>query len=67
MMSKLQFEMENAVKRYQRLEGTDHYLTPDKPSQQDESSYTDQGDRPILSSLRVDDIDVYMRIVNYEE
>lgn len=59
--------MENAVKRYQRLEGTDHFLTPEKPSQKDESSYQDVGNRPPLSTLRVDDIDVYMRIVNYEE
>jgi hypothetical protein len=29
--SKIQFELENAVKRYTRLEGDDHFLTPDRP------------------------------------
>jgi hypothetical protein len=31
MISKLQFELENAVKRHSRLEGDDHFLTPDRP------------------------------------
>ena len=30
MYSKIQFEMENAIKRYQRLEGDDHFLKTDK-------------------------------------
>lgn len=66
-ISKIQFELENAVKRYTRLEGTDHFLTPDRPSQKDETSYADDGNRPPLSTLRADDLDVYMRIVTYEE
>lgn len=28
--SKIQFELENSVKRHQRLEGEDHFSTPDK-------------------------------------
>ena len=28
--SKIQFELENAIKRHQRLEGEDHFATPDK-------------------------------------
>lgn len=66
-MSKLQFELENCVKRVQRLEGTDHFLTPDRPEQKDGSSYRDGGVRPPLSALRSDDIDVYFRAVTYEE
>ena len=66
-MSKLQFELENCVKRCQRLEGTDHFLTPDRPEQKDGSSYADGGERPPLSALRADDLDVYFRVVTYEE
>jgi hypothetical protein len=29
--AKLQFELENAIKRHQRLDGTDHFLTADRP------------------------------------
>jgi len=29
--SKLQFELENSVKRYSRLEGEDHFLTVNRP------------------------------------
>jgi len=42
-------------------------LTPDKPEQEDGSSYADEGDRHPLSALREDDIDVYMRIITYDE
>jgi len=64
--SKIQFELENAVKRYTRLDGDDHFLTPDRPQQKAGSSYADDGVRPPLSALRSDDIDVYLRIVSYE-
>lgn len=38
-----------------------------RPAQQEGSSYADDGIRPPLSALRQDDIDVYWRIVTYEE
>lgn len=65
--SKVQFELENAVKRWGRLEGDDHFLTPDRPEQKAGSSYADDGVRPPLSALRADDIDVYLRLATYEE
>jgi len=65
--SKLQFELENAVKRYTRLDGDDHFLTPDRPQQEDESSYADDEVRLPISALRADDIDVYLRTATYEE
>lgn len=65
--SKMQFELENAVKRYTRLDGDDHFLTPDRPKQEDESSYADDEVRLPISALRADDIDVYLRTATYEE
>ena len=67
--AKVQFELENAVKRHERLEGEDHFKTPDRPQQKPGSSYIDiyDGVRPPFSSLRADDIDVYLRIVAFEE
>ncbi len=59
--------MENAVKRQARLDGTDHFNTPDRPKQEEGTSYNDEGERPPLSALRADDLDVYFRIVTYEE
>jgi hypothetical protein len=55
------------VKRHQRLEGVDHFLTPERPKQDDESTYADDGSRPPLSAIREDDIEVYLRIVTYNE
>ena len=66
-ISKIQFELENAVKRYQRLTGVDHFLTADRPQQKEGSSYADDGDRPPISAIRADDIDVYLRTITYEE
>jgi hypothetical protein len=63
--SKIQFELENAVKRHQRLEGVDHFLTSDRPAQEEGSSYADSEFRPPLSALRADDIDVYLRLTTY--
>ena len=64
---KIQFELENAVKRYTRLDGDDHFLTPDRPQQEAGSSYADDGVRPPLSAVRADDIDVYLRVTTFEE
>ena len=55
------------MKRYTRLDGDDHFLTPDRPEQKAGSSYADDGVRPPLSALRADDIDVYLRVAAYEE
>jgi hypothetical protein len=67
LYAKTQFELENAVKRHQRLTGNDHFLTSERPRQEEGSSYADEGVRPPLSALRSDDIEVYWRIVTYEE
>jgi hypothetical protein len=63
--SKTQFDLENAVKRRERLDGDDHFLTPDRPKQKAGSSYADDGNRPPVSTIRPDDIDVYMRCLTY--
>ena len=42
-------------------------MTPDKPQQKDDTSYNDSGPKPPLSTLRQDDIDVYLRIATYED
>ena len=55
------------MKRYTRLDGDDHFLTPDRPEQKAGSSYADDGVRPPLSALRADDIDVFLRLAVYEE
>lgn len=66
-MSKLQFELENCVKRHNRLEGIDHFATWERPAQKEGSSYADTEYRPPISALRADDIDVFYRIATYEE
>jgi len=71
--SKIQFELENAIKRCQRLEGEDHFSTPDKRPQRLETNGDIVRDDinveslPKQSALRLDDLDVYNRIVTYEE
>ena len=71
--SKIQFELENAVKRYQRLEGEDHFATTEKRPQRKEANDEIVRDDlnveslPKQSALRIDDMDVYNRIVTYEE
>jgi len=65
--AKIQFELENAVKRHQRLEGHDHFSTPERPQQEEGSSYADDGSRPPISAIREDDIDVYLRVATYQE
>jgi hypothetical protein len=71
--SKIQFELENSVKRYQRLEGEDHFSTTEPRPKRYEPNGTinkddlDTEERLIKSSsLRIDDIDVYWRVVGYE-
>lgn len=71
--SKIQFELENSIKRYQRLEGEDHFATTDPRPQRLEANGEIVRDDvnveslPKQSALRIDDIDVYNRIVTYEE
>ncbi|CDW82479.1 UNKNOWN [Stylonychia lemnae] len=77
--SKLQFELENSVKRYSRLEGEDHFLNTNRPQTSAEKPRDDQDEKMVmlhyylitqqtpLSTLRLDDLDVYLRIVTYEE
>jgi len=71
--SKLQFEIENCVKRHQRLEGQDHFDTPEKRPQRLEPNGSINPDDilsemlPKSSCLRVDDLDVYTRITSYNE
>ena len=66
-MAKLQFELENCVKRHNRLEGADHFSTCERPEQKPGSSYADETERPPASAIRADDIDIYLRYVTYEE
>ena len=71
--SKIQFELENSVKRYQRLEGEDHFATtaprPQRPENNGEIVRDDLNAEslPKQSALRIDDMDVYNRVVTYDE
>lgn len=71
--SKVQFELENSIKRHQRLEGEDHFATTEKRPQRLEANGDIVHDDlhaeslPKQSALRIDDMDVYNRIVTYEE
>ena len=71
--SKIQFELENSIKRYQRLEGEDHFATKEPRPQRKEANGDIVRDDinveslPKQSALRLDDIDVYNRVVTYEE
>ena len=71
--SKLQFELENSIKRYQRLEGEDHFATdlkrPQRLEPNGEIMLEDLHAEsiPKHNSLRLDDLDVYTRIASYEE
>ena len=71
--SKIQFELENSVKRFQRLDGEDHFNTTELRPKRYEPNGTinkddlDAEERLIKNcSLRSDDVDVYWRIVGYE-
>lgn len=59
--------MENCVKRCQRLEGEDHFLSSERPEQKERDEFDETPDPIQLSTLRVDDIDVYTRLVTYRE
>ena len=65
--SKIQFELENCVKRFGRLDGEDHFESPKRATAEERSSHADVKDKPPLSALRADDIDVYLRCITYEE
>lgn len=65
--TKIQFEMENCIKRCQRLDGDDHFTHPDKLPKEDLGSYEGYEDKPATSALRPDDIEIYLRCVTYEE
>ena len=71
--SKIQFELENSIKRYQRLEGEDHFATTkERPKRKEANDEIVRDDLnvdslPRQSALRIDDLDVYNRIVTFEE
>ena len=71
--SKIQFELENAVKRHQRLDGEDHFATAERRPQRLENNGDIVRDDanveslPKQSALRIDDVDVYNRVVTYEQ
>jgi hypothetical protein len=71
--SKLQWEIDNAVKRSQRLEVDDDYtlgmhpeLRPTSKAKKNEGTlYVEIKDLPAQSAIRADDIEVYLRHVAY--
>lgn len=71
--SKIQFELENSVKRVQRLEGEDHFSSKEKRPQRLEPNGEvtiddlNAEELPKHCAIREDDLDVYTRIVSYEE
>jgi hypothetical protein len=71
--SKLQFELENSIKRWQRLDGEDHFANPEpRPQRKEPNGDISKDDLlveklPKYCALRVDDLDVYTRITGYEE
>ncbi len=70
--SKVQFELESAVKRHQRLEGDDHFDYEPRPQRIEPNGLINQDDLNVESlkkhcTLRVDDLDVYNRIICYED
>ena len=65
--SKIQFELENSVKRFGRLDGEDHFQSTERPTPGEHSSYENVKEKPPLSALRADDIDVYLRCITYED
>lgn len=72
MLSKIQFELEQAVRRHQRLDGEDHFDSNARPQRVEPDGSINPEDKDAMnnakshSSLRVDDIDIYTRIVSYE-
>ena len=62
----MQFELENSVKRFQRLDGEDHFNSPEKPKV-NLDAYSQTGNMNVASALRSDDIDVYLRCITYED
>lgn len=70
--TKLQFELEQAVKRHQRLNGEDHFDSDARPQRVEPSGQINPEDIDIdqralkHSSLRIDDIDIFTRLSSYE-
>ena len=52
------------MKRCQRLDGDDHFKNPHRPQM---SATEVIEEKPPSSTLRADDIDVYLRLITYEE
>lgn len=71
--SKLQWDIDNSIKRAQRLQEEDDYLLgmhdnlrpSSKSDQNDGTLYLEIKDLPPHSSIREDDIEVYLRHVTY--
>ena len=56
------------MKRFQRLDGEDHFGDPTRPVSEDGSSYSEQHvETEPQSALRADDIDTFLRYITYEE
>lgn len=71
-ISKIQFELEQAVKRHQRLAGNDHFDNEPRPQRLEPNGLINPEDVDAETknlkhcALRVDDIDIYTRVVSYE-
>ena len=65
--------MENAIKRYERLDFDDGFDTakpvnrPNTKAKEGGSLYVENSDLEPMSIIRQDDIDVYLRHVTYEQ
>lgn len=56
--SKIQFELENAVKRHQRLEGEDHFLNGDRPVTKTMDPTKSSEEEKLVSCEKTDDDNV---------
>ena len=65
--SKIQFELENCVKRFNRLDGEDHFGSSEELPAPIEEEERDRKEKTLQSVLRPDDIDIYLRCITYEE
>jgi hypothetical protein len=66
-LSKIQFEQENCVKRFQRLDGADHFGSRLDLEADASSGYSAAQPLEPQSALRADDIEVYLRYLTHDE
>ena len=55
------------MKRVQRLDGEDHFTDTKRPSPAADLGFRQEENHDPISVLRLDDIDVYLRQITYEE